>query len=161
MAIINGVLMQDFKKTEFPEDPEKYAHVSLLQSTQNYRTILGEKFYISLANGALARFDGRMTSMHRILFDVDGKIYKLSKAIDGFPDCDIFKAWTIAIGCGEFNGIGVYFDTKNNHGNLQPMLHLDKRINPLIWYRDKGVYSYPHHSDFFRRLLKLFIDARS
>lgn len=164
MAIINGIQMPNFEEHEFSEDPALYANITLLKNLQLYRDSLGKKIFPSQASGALARFDGRKKSMHFVrkqinretLIDEDYPA-KNSKAIDIFCECLIFEAWTIALSSGLFNGVGVYFDTKNNYGRPQPMLHLDLRPLPLIWFRDNGKYFYPHKNyDFFRNLMKLF-----
>ena len=151
--------MPNFTNKEIPPDTAKYIDRFMLSSIQTYRNILGCPFNISMAPGALIRLGGRKTSEHHIVIDpISEKPIKLSRAIDGFPDCDIFKAWAKALSSNLFAGIGVYFDTKNNHGIPQPMLHLDLRPRPLIWYRDKGEYLYPHKDkDFFQNLMNLFI----
>lgn len=156
MEIINGIPMKNFTSEEFPEDPEKYADTALLIALQYYRNKINMPFKISPVKGALARFDGRETSMHRII-EEKGHIVKRSKAIDGFPKGDIFKAWAIAQGCGLWNGMGVYFDTELND-KYQPLLHLDKREKPLIWYRiNKNEYHYPYEKGFYKELRELFI----
>lgn len=56
-----------------------------------------------------------------------------------------------------FGGVGIYFDTNNNHGKPQPMLHLDLRPVPLIWYRNNGKYFYPYGDKYFyENLITLF-----
>lgn len=158
MATINGINMPNFTKKEIPEDIAVYMDKIILRDIQKYRDILGCPFSISLANGALIRFDGRQASEHHVILSpFTGNPIKLSRAIDGFPHCNIFEAWTKALSSNIFSGIGVYFDTKNNHGIAQPMLHLDLRPFPLTWYRDKGEYFYPHkNKDFYASLLNLF-----
>lgn len=163
MAIINGVKMQNFTHKEIPPDIAKSMDTWILSSIQHYRDILGCPFNISLATGALIRFDGRKTSEHHVIIDpISEKTIKLSRAIDGFPDGNIFEAWAKALSSNLFAGIGVYFDTKNNHGEQQPMLHLDLRIQPLIWYRHEGEYFYPHKSKtFFHDLQNIFMIHRN
>lgn len=157
--IINNVNMPNFTDKEFP--PEKANNMSrrVLKNIQKYRSMLNCPFSISLNDGALVRYNGRKTSEHRVILNPFTLFpEKLSTVVDGFPDCNIFKAWTIAISSGMFSGVGVYFDTKNNYGKPQPMLHLDLRPVPLIWYRDKGEYFYPHQGkDFFENLSILLI----
>ena len=153
MTIINDVDMPNFTHKEIPPYKAMYMDRRILSRTQAYRDILGCPFSISLNDGALIRFlDGRKTSEHHVIINPQSlRPEKLSRAIDGFPDCNIFKAWTLALGL--FTGVGVYFDTKNNHRIPQPMLHLDLRSQPLIWYREDGEYFYPHKDeDFFIRL---------
>jgi len=143
MSIINGVDMPNFSPGEFSEDPNKYAHPDLLKYAQLYRTILKAKIFPSKVKGALARTSGSITSMH---FVSNGS---LSWAWDIFCNTHIFKAWTVALSCGLWSGVGVYFDTNGNNGEHWPMLHLDLRIKPLVWYRDNGEYFYPSTSESF------------
>ena len=135
---------------------------TILTNTQKYRGILGCPFSISLNDDALIRFDGRKTSMHHVIIDpISKKTIKLSGAIDGFPDCDIFEAREKALSSNLFSGIGVYFDTRNNHGHPQPMLHLDLRPLPLIWYRDNGKYFYTHKDKNFFKNLRTLMNLHS
>jgi len=149
--------MKNFSHKEIPINKAKFIDKDILIDVQAYRNILGCPFRISLADGALIRFDGRKTSEHHVIIDsISGKTTKLSRAIDGFPDCNIFEAWTKALSSNLFRGIGVYFDTNNNYGRPQPMLHLDLRSLSLIWYRDDGEYFYPHKDkNFFNNLRTL------
>lgn len=163
MAIINGVDMPNFERSEFSEDPEHCGHHHLLQTLQWYRETLGAKIQPSKSPGALARFDGRKTSMHFIDLEDFAKSdeEKRSKALDVFCTTHIFKAWTVAMNFMLWSGIGVYFDTKGNNGEPWPMLHFDLRLHPLIWYRDQGEYFYPHKDkDFYTNLLNLFMIHR-
>ena len=162
MTIINGVDMPNFTHKEIPPVKAKYMDRLILSNTQFYRNILGCPFSISLNDDALIRFDGSNISMHYVFISpTTGDIVKLSRAIDGFPDCDIFEAWTKALSSNLFSGIGVYFDTINNYGKPQPLLHLDLRSIPLIWYRNKGEYYYPHKDrNFFKRLKGLLWRSR-
>ena len=150
--IIKGVDMPNFSIKEIPQHVSPYMSRLILSRIQIYRNLLECPFNISMAHGALIRFDGSKTSEHYVIKTTTGQIEKLSRAIDGFPDCDIFKAWTITLSSGMFTGVGVYFDTRNNHGVPQPMLHLDLRSTPLIWYRNGGEYFYPHNKNFFKNL---------
>lgn len=152
MSIINGIDMPDFSFREFSEDPF-YADVRLLKSLQEYRTLLDEKIRPSMAFGALARFSGPKTSTHF----VDLNNMKFSTAIDIFPDCDIFKAWTVALRCGLWGGVGVYFSTTNNSMVKAPMLHLDLRTDHLLWFRiGKHTYQYQDDCRFYERLFSQF-----
>jgi hypothetical protein len=158
MSIINGVGMPNFTHKEIPPATAKFMDPQILRNIQKYRGKLGHSFSISKAVGALIRFDGSTTSQHHVTHKMpSGKAGKRSKAIDGFPDCDIFEAWSKALSSNLFTGVGVYFDTNNNHGEPQPMLHLDLRPSVLIWFRDEGEYFYPHKDkDFFKRLFHSF-----
>lgn len=154
MAIINDVDMPNFTHKEIPPIVAKYMDKLILSRIQIFRNLIECPFNISMSAGALIRFDGSKTSEHYVVIKSGPyKTEKSSKAIDGFPSCNIFKAWTTALSSGLFSGIGVYFDTSNNYGMSQPMLHLDLRPKSLIWYRDKDEYFYPHKDkDFFRKL---------
>lgn len=160
MAIINGVDMPNFTKKEIPEFASKLMSKQILENVQKYRSILNRPFSISSAYGALFRFDGRKSSEHYVIVDpITDRLIKPSTAIDGFPYCNIFQAWTLALSSGLFGGIGVYFDTKNNHGDYGPMLHLDLRQNNLIWYRSNGIYYYPGKDTDFFTTLKYLLTA--
>lgn len=157
MAIINGVDMPNFTHKEIPRSKAQYMSKGVLYNLQSYRDMLGHSFSVSIDPGALVRFTGRKTSEHYVRINLEtGRPDKLSRAIDGFPNCDIFEAWSMVLSSNLFNGIGVYFDTKNNQGEPQCMLHLDLRSRPLIWYRNNGVYHYPHKDkSFFNDLMVL------
>lgn len=155
MSIINNVNMPNFTHDEIPPGTAQFMDKHILENIQEYRNLLGCPFSISQADGALIRFDGSKTSEHHVVSN-QGVPVKLSRAIDGFPNCNIFEAWTKALSSNLFGGIGVYFDTKNNKGMFQPMLHLDLRASSLMWYRDDDEYFYPHkNKDFFDELLIL------
>lgn len=152
MSIINGVDMPNFTHAEIPPSVAQYMSKSILARVQEYRNIIRHPFHISKADGALIRFDGNVMSEHYV------SLTKLSRAVDGFPDCNIFEAFMSALMSNLFGGVGVYFDTNNNSGKPQPMLHLDLRPVPLIWYRDKGKYYYPYKDKhFFEKLSRLLI----
>ncbi len=153
MAIINGVDMQNFSHKEIPQEKASFISKSILINIQKYRYLLGCPFSISMNSDALIRYDGNEKSEHYVKVE-NGNIIKRSTAIDGYPSCDIFKAWTIALSFNLFGGVGVYFDTTNNHGVQQPMLHLDLREKPLIWCRIDKKYYYPHtHKNFYSLLM--------
>ncbi len=137
-----------FSPDEFPEDPEEHAEPGLIYSLDDFAVALGKIVHPSPAPGALARVDGSKTSRH----------YAVGRLVDGcdvFCNCSIFHAWTTALQLGEFNGIGVYFDT-HFRGVAWPMLHLDKRRKKTIWFRDEhGEYHYPGTDpDFYQNLVK-------
>lgn len=153
--LINGVeVYYYFDIKEFSENPELYAHSDLLTSLVAFRKLLAAQIYPSPVPGALARFDNEHGSLHNVY---NAKNVGVSKAIDVFCNTSIFRAWTIALESKCFNGIGAYFDTKYKDEEW-PMLHLDKRDNPLIWFRDEGKYYY-HFStkDFYYKLLNRFL----
>lgn len=159
MTVINGIDMPNFTHKEIPKSIEKAVDKRILMNIQEYRNILGCPFFISLDTRAIVRFDGRITSCHKVIVSpFDGTITKISTAIDGFPDCDSFKSWSKALSSNLFGGVGVYFDTNGNDGKPCPMFHLDLRPISLIWYRDDGKYFYPHkNKTFFKDLQNLFM----
>jgi hypothetical protein len=141
--------IQRFIPSEFSEDPEKYADPELIYALDSFAIALGSPVHPSPAPGALARFDGSVTSRH----------YAINRRSDGsdvFCSCPIFKAWSTALQAGEFNGIGVYFDT-HYRGDSWPMLHLDMRPpgKRIVWFRDEeGRYHYPKTDpDFWQNLV--------
>jgi hypothetical protein len=152
MGTIRGIKLKNFEFTEFSESAELYADGELLFNLQHFRTLLGVPFYPSKAKGALARFDDKDKKSQHYAMN------RYSTAIDGFCDCHIFKAWSIAISCGLWGGVGVYFDTKGNNGSPWPMLHLDLRPNRLFWYRANGHYLYSTNKFFYECLLSNFHD---
>ena len=160
MAIINNINMKNFEPDEFSENPNEFAHPLLLSNLQKYRNILNEKIFPSKATGSLARFDGSNTSLHYIETDTVLKenilqYENLSKAVDCFFDTSIFHAWSVALSCGLWGGVGVYFDTTYN-SEIRPMLHLDTRKQNLIWYRYNGQYFYPIGKTFYMNLKSFF-----
>jgi len=122
-----------YQRNEFPEDPEQYAQPMFIYALDKFAISLGASVFPSPVTGALARLDGSVKSRHYA-------INRQSDACDLFCNCQIFKAWSTALGF--FNGVGVYFDTKFR-GGPWPMIHVDQRPTKLVWYREKGVYHYP------------------
>ena len=128
----------NFKTSEFAEDPIKQSDPTSLIKLQKFRIALGSSISPSLAPGALARFDKESGSKHTV--NIDKGI--LSTAFDLFfdanPEYVLFKLFTES----EFNGIGIYFDTKNNKGIKQVMFHVDSREKRTTQSRINGIYSY-------------------
>ncbi len=124
--------MKHFGPQEFP-DPIAQAHPDLLLSLDALREYVGVPVIPSPVTGALARTDGSPKSMHYAGGD------RLSKACDVFIDAPKFEVFTKVIKSDLFTGIGFYFDTYYK-GILWMMLHLDLRLTPLMWYRDKDYY---------------------
>lgn len=138
-----------FREEEFPEDPETYADPFLIYSLDKFRAMLGAPVYPSPVSGALARFDKKSDySRH---YAVERK----SDAIDVYCKAPIFQAWSTAISCELFNGVGVYFDThyKNKHWC---MLHLDRRRHKSLWLRNYHKYTSTESTDFWEYLLRGF-----
>ena len=161
--IINSINMPNFINSEFSENPHRLANKQLLINLQKYRDYIDMPFVPSPVSGALARSalpGNNDFSLHVVFSDSSGNIIRKSKAIDGFPVGDIFKAWIIAQQSGLWGGMGIYFDTKLKNNQL-PMLHLDLRKNPLIWFRNDHNYCYPDSKDFYKELLNLFFIHRN
>jgi len=131
-----------FSPSEFSEDIS-HASPALLESLDELRGLYGDKIYPSPVPGALARFEvADQDSQHYA-----GEGHK-SKAVDWFPGGSVQKAWLMAVSCGKFGGIGVYFDT-HYEGRKWPMLHTDlrDRTPALLWYRMNGRYYYFQYND--------------
>ena len=157
MPIIHGIDMPNFTEDEFPEGELAHTSFHLLARLQMFREKLGVAVHPSKVKGALARYDGPRTSDH---FVKVGEI--ASTGIDVFCDCSIFKAWTVAISCGLWDSVGVYFDTRDNNGVDHPMLHLGLRKKRAIWLRDNHVYVSPGGDKlFYDKLMCLFADQSS
>lgn len=133
-------VIPNFRIHEFAENPVKYSDPHALICLQDLRIDVASSIYPSLANGAVARFDGSKTSRHYV--DTTLSIPKYSTAFDLFFKAD--PAWVfhkILIN-PSFRGIGVYFDTRNNKGKDQIMFHVDTRIKETTWCRIDGEYFY-------------------
>lgn len=136
-----------FQPDEFLEDPERYADIFFLRQLDAFAIALDKAVYPSPVSGALARFKGSKTSRHYA-------IGRLSDACDIFCNCQISKAWTMALQF--FTGVGVYFDT-HYKGVSWPMLHVDSRPKTLIWYRDENSYHYPGEKNFYLTLFEKLV----
>jgi hypothetical protein len=142
-----------FKQVQDLIDP------ALIRAIDQYRGLLGARIDPSPLPEAWARH-GAPNSQHNVETDINGKPIRLSRAGDVFPDCDIKTAFQVAVGCGLFGGIGVYFDTQYN-GEPRKMMHLDIReIKVSIWWaRVNGVYIYAHREDERDLFFKALADA--
>lgn len=120
-----------FKPHEFPEGELELAHPALLYDLRQLRDLYKSPIEPSRVKGALARTDGSETSRH---YAVD----RLSDAVDIFPMGDPLRCWQLAVTI--FNGVGIYYDTKDNHGKDRVMLHVDRRPNVVWWCRIAGQY---------------------
>lgn len=177
-----------FSLNEFPnrELEVVFASQELFTSMDTYRRMLAVPIFPSPVEGALSRFEGSETSRHYVagkikdtgtsflglqketLFaelKLDNIITtKLSTAMDifiggGFEN--FWKAYTMALSCGLFGGVGVYAHTQYQ-GKAWPMLHLDNRphVFPTIWARaNDDAYIYPlrntmHRKEFLQELSK-------
>jgi hypothetical protein len=162
MSTINGVDMPNFTPDEYRHDELKYMSKSILHATQKFRTAVKAKVIPSKKKGAQARFTGSKFSEHFVSGNPKKTaIWKYSTATDVFVNCRIFKAWSIAVNTPYISRVGVYFDTKNNNGDKQPMLHLGLKEDGLLWFRVAGKYVYSTHKDFHDELFKLFNQYRT
>ena len=136
--------IKNFKKSDFPEDPDQLAESDLIYTLQELREFLKSPIYPSPAKGALARLSGSIRSQH---YAVNRKSTAIDVFIEGIP-IDILVH---ILSFHKFNGIGFYPLTTGPNGKQWPMFHLDLRpvgFNermPLIWIRDK-VYDIPTKS---------------
>jgi hypothetical protein len=92
-------------------------------------------------SGALARFGEKdKTSKH---FAVG----RLSTALDWFTEASPFKAWCSIISSGDWQGMGIYFDTFYKGLNWV-MFHTDyeRMAAPVYWFR-YGTRSGPVYVD--------------
>lgn len=138
MLKIGDEVIYNFTLDEFPEDPIRFADTITIKSLDVFRAMLNQKIYPSPVKGALARFEGRETSQHRVITK-ESKIIKQSTAIDVFCEGIPFENMQIVMKSRLFNGIGVYLDTFYA-GQPWVMLHLDNRANgyrpkeALLWF---------------------------
>lgn len=152
MNSINWRKSQYFKRAEF--NPKEVDHIdpSALKRYNTARGITEVSWYPSRVDGALARFNGSKTSRHYA-------VNRLSDALDFFTAKDTDILWFLykLYGSNLFGGIGVYFDTRGYNYSSDIMFHVDCRKcmtgYPLIWFRDKGKYTYVVNSKNFSELI--------
>ena len=141
MNSINWRKSQYFKRSEFNPKEVDYIDPNALKRYNTARGITDVSWYPSREDGALARFSGSKTSRH---YAVD----RLSDALDFFiaKNTDILWFLYKLYGSSLFGGIGVYFDTRGYNYSSDIMFHVDCRKcmtgYPLVWFRDKGKYTY-------------------
>jgi hypothetical protein len=156
--MIDWTKIKYFKKTEFPENPDKFAEPKLIERLDEFRDMLGRRVYPSPVKGSLARYkEGSTTSRHY------ADDTKKSRAIDFFPEGVPVDVLMVLLYCGLFNGIGIYLNGKGFDGKPWVRFHVDTRKKgiknvPLIWIVDDiGTYHFPQtHPGFW----KLFKDDR-
>lgn len=100
------------------------------------------------------RHGGSTTSMHYV---GDGR---LGRAADFFPEGDVRDCWLHAIEDSRWGGFGLYLDTKRNARQPGPMMHLDLRPGPRVfWVRTAtGRYVYKHERP--NQFWRLFEEVR-
>lgn len=153
--VLDFAEIDHFSRGEFPDGVLERVEDELILSLNEYRSRLGYPLVPSPLVAGWYREDGSVTSRH---YAVD----RLSDAGDLFPQCDIRRAFLVAMGCEWFGGIGVYLDTNGPDGEPQPMIHLDLRPGQTIWMRYEGRYIYPLRSDAEQaEFFKLLSEAAS
>ena len=127
--------MKYFKKSEI----KHYDKMSprLLSALDNFRGLLKRPIYVSPASGATWRNDNS-NSMHNGHNGRNGN----SRAVDLFPDCDMFQAFINVLQIPEINGIGLY--PHWNYNKLNWGMHIDIRKSnaKVIWWQNK-------HKEYF------------
>lgn len=130
-----------FKRHEWP-DPTvlAYADARLLVGLDALRDAINRPIHPSQHPEGLVRFDGSETSQHYV---GNGR---LSTAIDFFPEGDVRECWLHAVADPRWGGFGIYLDTKRLPRQPGPMMHLDLRGGPRVfWVRTAtGKYIYAH-----------------
>lgn len=157
--MIDWQKVPNFNKTNFPEDPDKYAAPQLLYNLQTQREIIGKPIIPSPVKGALARTSPNQESSQHYS---EPEMGILSKAVDVFPVGDPLDNLFFALTSQLWGGIGVYFDTIYG-GKAWIMFHLDLRELgtghskncALIWFRENGEYHYPQYQDNIERMLRI------
>jgi hypothetical protein len=153
MEFIDWKHIHFFTKSEFNEDPDKYADPTLIYTLDKFRLTFGERIFPSPVEGAFVRFDGSKTSQHYV-GDKENPIRKTT-AIDFFPEGTPIEVYTYLLTNFLIKGIGIYLDTKGNDGLPWIMFHMDIREKgfkafPLIWFckKEKGInkYYYPQNN---------------
>ena len=159
--MINWKIIKKFTPEEFSEDPTIYSKPQTIYDLDTLRFLLGYSINPSKAKGAVARFSGDTLTRHYAFG-------RKSDALDIFCNCTPSYTFNIILVSRLFNGIGVYFDTNNNQGEIQVMFHIDQRplkINglPTIWYRDNNGYHYPGDvpEKFYNELMNRLINRMS
>lgn len=132
-----------FSTSEFSEDPIKFSDPHSLICLQDFRTQINSRIYPSKATGGLARFDGSKTSRHYVNLAEN----KLSTAFDLFFEADPQYIFYKLLCDSAFRGIGVYFDTKDNHGKPSVMFHVDTRDERVTQCRINKKYYYVNSHD--------------
>ena len=143
--LISNYQVKNFSKSEFSEDPVKYAHSNLIISLDKLRDFINKPIYPSPVSGALARFSGSNKSEHY-------SVYRLSTAVDVFIDEDPFISLIKILQSSYFSGIGFYLDTYYK-GKPWVLFHLDLRKKPLIWCRQNNTYYYNMKRKYYQELL--------
>jgi hypothetical protein len=130
-----------FALDEWP-DPKNLKHVDarVLFALDELRERYGQRIYPSRAAGGWARFSGSQTSKH---YAVD----RLCTAGDIFPAGSVLDCWMHAIQMRQWGGFGLYLDTNRNEFQPGPMMHLDLRTGPRVFWVRNEVGSYIYKSE--------------
>ena len=159
--MINWEEIYKLESNEFSEDPDKYADHELIYALSDIRQFTQRKLRPSKASGALARFEGSITSQHYV--GSMGYPERKSTASDIFCEGIPFSTYSSIIASRLFKGVGVYLDTYGPDGLPWVMFHVDIRPrgfnqnSPLIWIVEKSegknVYKYPQAEPQYWSLL--------
>lgn len=150
-----------FKKSEFSEDPDKYADPDLIHILDRFRFLLGERIFPSPVEGAFVRFNGSRKSQHYV-GPKDNPVRKTT-AIDIFPEGMPIEIYSYLLTFFDIKGLGIYLDTKGVDGLPWIMFHIDIREKgfkafPLIWFckKENGInrYYYPQNDSKYWSFLQ-------
>lgn len=148
--MIDWSKIPNFKRSEFREDPNKYAKPQLVYKLQDLRNYLGNRIHPSPVEGSLARFSGSEDSRH---YAVGRKSDAIDIFVEGYP----LHNWVLLLESRLFTGLGLYLDTEYND-NDWVMFHGDLRVpdnyEVFIWVRYAGEYYYPQYYDEAAELYK-------
>lgn len=142
MERVDWKVISNFKKSEFPCDPDKFVSPQIIHNLQYLRDIINEPIFPSPAPGALARTDEASKKSAHYSNPSQG-IYSI--AIDVFIQGYVFSNFYQIINSRLFERVGIYFDTIY-FNQVWPMFHLDLRIEKKptsLWYRDEHEYHFP------------------
>jgi hypothetical protein len=159
MVKIDWSEIKNFKKSEFPCDPDKYASPTLIYNLQALREHIGLPIYPSPVDGALARIDEESRTSAHYSNPAEGL---LSIAIDIFIQGNPFENFYHIINSCLYHRVGIYFDTYYSNKEWT-MFHVDMRVEKQVnsvWYRDQGEYFYPI-VDGFKNLIRKFNEYRT
>jgi len=128
----------ELKQSDYPNFPEfkKWGidlsdiDAALITTLQSVRTTYGSPITPSPLQEGWSRMNGSKTSRHYA-------VGRLSDAGDIFPDRDrVLDLWLQIQQRGDIGGIGLYVDTNGVDGKPWPMIHIDLRLDRLLWTSD-------------------------
>lgn len=145
-----------FAPSEFPPKVLEYTDESIVRAIDEFAVYLKHPVNLTTDHGGFYRQYGSEKSRHWVgPTPVTGEskevIKRLSTAMDVFPFCNVGEGFEAALGCRQFGGIGIYYDTQYG-GKHRSMFHFDLRERPLWWCRVDGEYFYPVNGGHNRRM---------